>query len=533
MGALIRQARESDSQQWLELLRSVVGDEYPDKQVYTLPWISAELSSSTGSTTWVAECNGLLHASITLLPPLPENSNPICNLGRHLVRTEAYADGSADELLRKVTEVASETGQVLVSRVLASNNPQQLLYERCGFACAGFQPLKHLNRVREGALYYVRAARTDLVNRLPVSESLPQIVELAAAALANLKLPQSGSVRDGAIGYPLQSDVKFHEASFDDFELWRMQSASANPPVEISGAFNLGLGFLRSPFEGPLRAILAQRDEKITAGLAYYLDPLDRCVRLVNSFAQDDLSMGVLVRRALTIAQEQLSAVYVEVDIIMLAPRLLKTAEQLGFVPIAYLPAFYFSQDGYADVVKMVKLNTVYSPESSELTTQARTITDFIDHSFQDQKLGIAIINMLRTLPIFEGLGDGELRKMARLFTQKLYRPGDRIFNRGDLGNEAYVVMRGQIDILLDEKSKPLATIGNGQIFGELAFLDGAARVAMAVASQASILLVIQRSAFNTLVQREPHLGMVVMRNVAMELSNRLRKANAAISTPR
>src|SRR5438093_5409463 len=47
------------------------------------------------------------------------------------------------------------------------------------------------------------------------------------------------------------------------------------------------------------------------------------------------------------------------------------------------------------------------------------------------------------------------------------------------------VVMRGQIEIHLDDKSLPIATVGNGQIFGELSFLDGAPRVANAVANQA------------------------------------------------
>jgi CRP-like cAMP-binding protein len=87
------------------------------------------------------------------------------------------------------------------------------------------------------------------------------------------------------------------------------------------------------------------------------------------------------------------------------------------------------------------------------------------------------------------------------------------------------VVMRGQIDIILDEGGKPVAALTNGQIFGEMAFLDPSPRTAMAVANQASIVLVIQRSAFNELVQREPHLGMVVMKNIALELTNRLRKA--------
>ena len=315
----------------------------------------------------------------------------------------------------------------------------------------------------------------------------------------------------------------------EECEWTRVQAQSANPPIEISGVFNLGSGYMRVPGEEVVKAIFAVRDGKIIGGLAYGFDAIDRCVRLVHSFAVDDLSMGALFRQALKLAQE-LSAMYVEVDILATAPRLLKTAEQLGFVPIAYLPGFYSQEGKFADVIKMVKLNAAYSPEGGSLTAAARSVADVIDHNFQDQKLGIAIINLLRGLPIFDGLGDGELRKIARLFTQKLFKPGERIFNKGDLGNEAYVVMRGQVDILLDEKSSPVASLGNGQIFGEMAFLDGAARVALALASQPSILLVIQRSAFIALTQNEPHLGMVVMRNIAMELSNRLRKANAALN---
>jgi CRP-like cAMP-binding protein len=80
--------------------------------------------------------------------------------------------------------------------------------------------------------------------------------------------------------------------------------------------------------------------------------------------------------------------------------------------------------------------------------------------------------------------------------------------------------------VLLEENAKPVASIGNGAIIGEQAFLDGSARTAFAVASMPSILLVIQRAAFNALVQGEPHLGMVIMRNLATEVSNKLRKAN-------
>jgi hypothetical protein len=531
MATQIRQATINDAAQWLELIKATLGGDYPDKQVYDPGWALAQFSPASDLETWIVETNGRVNASISFLPPLLHNTNPIANLGRHLVRPESYSDGSAGELLKRVTDMTTQRKQHCVARILASDHAQQILYEKLGYACVGYQPFKHMKGVREGVLFYVRVTRPDLLARSPISESLPQIKELSNVVLANLKIPNPITIRDGTIGYPLQTEVKCLDASIADFDRYRAQAQAGNPLVEVSGSFNMGFGYLRTSSNAPFRAILAQRSDQVTAGLAYTFDPYDRCVRLISSFTLDDLSMGALLRQVLKIGQEQLSAVFAEVDILMTAPRLLKTAEQLGFVPIAYLAEFYIQNESCTDVVKMVKLNMVYSQDNAKFTPNARTIVNIIDHNFQDQKIGVAIINLLHGLPIFDGLGDGELQKIARLFTQKLYRPGEKIFHRGDLGKEAYVVMRGAIEILLEEDSSPIATIHHGQIFGELAFLDGAARGAMAVASQASILLVIQRTAFNDLAQREPHLGMVVMRNIATELSHRLRRTTAAVPT--
>src|SRR6185295_5595130 len=105
---------------------------------------------------------------------------------------------------------------------------------------------------------------------------------------------------------------------------------------------------------------------------------------------------------------------------LMTAPRLMKSAEQLGFVPIAYLPAIYTKEGAQADVVKMIKLNMVYSNEDAAFTSESKAVAGIIDNNFQDQKVGVAIINLLRALPFFDGLGDGELRKM-RASSRKSY----------------------------------------------------------------------------------------------------------------
>jgi CRP-like cAMP-binding protein len=156
-----------------------------------------------------------------------------------------------------------------------------------------------------------------------------------------------------------------------------------------------------------------------------------------------------------------------------------------------------------------------------------------IDRNFEDQKFGLAIINLLRPLSMFAGLGDGELHKISRLFVQKLYRAGDQVFARGDSGDEAFIVLRGKISIQLELESPAVAHLGDGKIFGELAFLDGAPRAAFAVATQPSILLVMKRTAFAEVVRREPNLGMVVMRNLAQDLAIKLRGVNEALASVR
>jgi CRP/FNR family transcriptional regulator, cyclic AMP receptor protein len=533
MGPTIRPSTAADAPQWLVLLQGAFGNRHPSKELYDAFWVAGQLDPGSGHETLVAESDGRLTASISLLKPDVPSDNPVANVGRILFSPESLADGTAMALVQSISQMADQRNQMAVARISAVDNTHQALFENLGYSCVGYQPLKHLLDKRVGVLFYVRGASSVLVNRLPLSESLPHVAELASAVLENLQIRNPLTVRDGATGYPLEAELKIHDASADDYELWRMQALGANPTPEISGRFNLGFGQMRVPAERIFRALLAQKEEKMVAGLCYYFDEQDRCVRIIDGFCCDDSSMGAIMSHALKNFHSQQGAVYCELDVLATAPRMLKSAEQLGFVPVAYLPAFFRRADACADVVKMVKLSLAYVVDATEFTKQARTIVEIINHNFEDQKLGLAIINLLRPLSMFGGLGDGELRKIARLFVQKLYRPGDQIFARGDSSNEAYIVLRGRINIQLERASTPVAQLTDGKIFGEMAFLDGSPRGAYASAAQPSILVVVQRSAFADLVRREPGLGMVVMRNIASDLAVKLRNVNEFMAAAR
>jgi hypothetical protein len=364
--------------------------------------------------------------------------------------------------------------------------------------------------------------------RLPISCSLSQMGQLATRVLKAVGMELPLRLEDGATGYPLQSLISVFETSAEQFEAHSLDTLPRQVPVEISSGSNRGSGLLRIESSTP-RSFLAARGPETAAGVLWLYDEEDHCVRILAGFNTDDLTMGALLSHLCQHAQERFNAVYLEIDVLSTAPRLLKTAEQIGFTPVAYFPAFSHSHGHQVDVVKLVKLNIPYSRAKMSLTLEATEIVQAIEAFFEDQKSGVAIVSLLRALTMFKGLGDGELRKIARLFQQKLYRPGDTIFVQGGGGDEAFVVVRGQVEIAFDEPPQTIAMLGPGQVFGEQAFLDGSPRAATASVTQPAILLVIQRSAFYELIQREPHIGVVVMSNMAIELSAKLRKTNAAL----
>src|ERR1041384_2502579 len=213
MPPTIRRATEQDAPQWLNLLQAVLGSEYPNKEIYDPVWVGLELDPQAGHETWVAEVNGQIQGSFSFLKARSDENNVVANVGRNFYRPEAYTNGSAELLIARLNEITTERKQMAVLRVPVADNAQQILLEKLDYGCAGFQPFKHMVHARLGVLFYVRAASQILVTRLPLSESLPQTSELAAAVLEKLNISTTMAVRDGVTGYPLQTELKVHDAT--------------------------------------------------------------------------------------------------------------------------------------------------------------------------------------------------------------------------------------------------------------------------------------------------------------------------------
>ena len=100
--------------------------------------------------------------------------------------------------------------------------------------------------------------------------------------------------------------------------------------------------------------------------------------------------------------------------------------------------------------------------------------------------------------------------------------PGEFLFKQGDKGEKMFVLLEGEMDILLGDFV--LETVKSGALIGEMALIDDSPRCANAVAKTACRLVPIDKQRFHFLIQQHPHFATHVMK----ELADRLRNMNAA-----
>lgn len=133
-----------------------------------------------------------------------------------------------------------------------------------------------------------------------------------------------------------------------------------------------------------------------------------------------------------------------------------------------------------------------------------------------------------RQNPLFADLSMDQLTRLAELARTHRYGKEHVIFNEGDPGTALYMIVTGRVKISQsspDGKERTLALLGPGDVFGELALLDGGPRSADAVVAEDSELRVIPRQEFLTFVMDQPQVAMSLL----VVLSQRLRHTNLLV----
>lgn len=139
------------------------------------------------------------------------------------------------------------------------------------------------------------------------------------------------------------------------------------------------------------------------------------------------------------------------------------------------------------------------------------------------------VSNIFRKIELFNGLSSTEIDSIISICHEKVFSAGQIILTQAESSDDMYIITDGFVDVQVrsGERIKDLVHLGIGQVFGEMALVDRGLRSATVKAiSSPTIVQKIQRADFEILMEQNNHIGYVVMRNLAGDISFKLRHRN-------
>ncbi len=127
----------------------------------------------------------------------------------------------------------------------------------------------------------------------------------------------------------------------------------------------------------------------------------------------------------------------------------------------------------------------------------------------------------LRGCPLFHNCDDESLAAIAGTLRLRRFRRGEVIFHEGDPGDSLQVISSGSVKIVLASSEGDeaiIATLHEGDFFGELALLDGQPRSATAIAVEPSETWTLPRDGFRALLDGRPGLRDALLSALSHEL---------------
>jgi CRP-like cAMP-binding protein len=137
-------------------------------------------------------------------------------------------------------------------------------------------------------------------------------------------------------------------------------------------------------------------------------------------------------------------------------------------------------------------------------------------------------VEVLRSIPMFSKVDPAKLKLLAFTSERLEYLSGDELFRQGDYADAAYIILKGEADILVDTPSGrvKVASLGRNDIIGEIAILCDVPRTATVVAQSDLETLRVSKDGFFHLITQFPQVGIEVM----TELASRLHDTTQALT---
>jgi len=135
----------------------------------------------------------------------------------------------------------------------------------------------------------------------------------------------------------------------------------------------------------------------------------------------------------------------------------------------------------------------------------------------------------LNEFAFLRGLSEDEVAIVEQRAIRQSVERGRVLFREGDSGDTLFLLAAGAVEISItvgERRRQRLVTMSAGALFGEAALLDGRPRSATAAAVEPSVFYALTGAVVDELAISHPRIAITLLRNLASELSRRMRDTN-------
>ncbi len=141
--------------------------------------------------------------------------------------------------------------------------------------------------------------------------------------------------------------------------------------------------------------------------------------------------------------------------------------------------------------------------------------------SNEDAVSGPDLLEEIKELPFFSGIGSKNLIKVVSALEQRHFPKSSMIVKQGDAGDSFYILRSGNVQVVLERRGKtptPIALLGPKEGFGEMALLTGQPRSASIIAMTDVEVWRLTKTAFERLLSENLSLSLYFNRILSQRL---------------
>jgi ribosomal protein S18 acetylase RimI-like enzyme len=396
------------------------------------------------------------------------------------------------------------------------------------FAVVGFLPERWRLRERESLALLVRYFGNALELRDNHPRIIPEVHPLAHTALENCSLPLDAIVDEESLAYPPGGDFEVQEFTTEGYAaLLRIERGRVRHR-EIFGPARLHYGIFRLQARRS-RYLIAREGGRIVGAVGFTLDPVDNAVRIFELISLHDEVIRFLLSDLERACREKWDCL-IEVDVSAHAPRMQRTLIELGFLPVAYLPALAFDEVRRVDVVKMLRLLSPPRVHTEALTPKCAAFAELVLRLFQTRSVLPRIAQAVADLSLFAGLSSEQVTRLAGVCGVATFEPGALVFREGDESHDLYVVLQGKVEITMAGTTAALGIVRCGDCLGEMSLLTSARHSASGTARSHVEAAVLRHADLAELIRLRPDIGLHIYRNLAIGMGEKLKRLDVSLT---